>query len=202
MINTNNTFNEAQYANLKSSLPAADYEEFISFKKREKEMDEYKAQQRRDQRKKDVGQDYYNRKDTLILREVRKQDREHEFVTDDKVFAFCDIHKMKKACEEEKGTYKKGDKIEVSDSEISAFIVLEEEGRFYKDITLEMIEAKIAPPKSTKDDTAKQEDAESEDTGADGEQAAGSEEGVTKDESSDESETEGGVAEEKVPAEA
>jgi len=156
-ISTDNTFNEAHYANLKTTLPPADYEAFISFKKREKEMDEFKAQQRLEQRKKDAGQDYYNRKDTLIVREVRKQNREHEFVTADKVFAFCDVHKMKKNEAKKNGTYSKGDKFEVSDQEIEAFTSLEEQGQFYKDITLEMVEKKVEEIKAAEEESKQDE---------------------------------------------
>jgi hypothetical protein len=141
---TENNFDEALYANLKSSLPAPDYEAFISFKKREKEMDEFKTQQRLEQRKKDAGQDFFNRKDALILRRVKAKKRENEFCTEDEVLAFVDIHKMKKAKEVEDGTYQEKMRIEVSDEDIAAFLELEGEGHFYKDISLEMISTKVA----------------------------------------------------------
>jgi hypothetical protein len=143
-MNKITTFNEAQFSHLKESLSPKDYAEFINFKKREDELNEYQTKQRLEGRKKDAGQDFFGRKSSLILRRVKEQDREAEFATDDEALAYVDIHKMKKAREVANGTYEeKKTKILVTDAEINAFVTLEAEGNYYEDISLEMLEAPV-----------------------------------------------------------
>jgi hypothetical protein len=135
---------EIEYAEVKATLDDQKWENFVRVMLREPEVDAYQNQQRLEQRKKDAGQDFFNRKDALILRRVKAKKRENEFCTEDEVLAFVDIHKMKKAKEVEGGTYQEKMRIEVSDEDIAAFLELEGGGRFYKDISLEMISTKVA----------------------------------------------------------
>lgn len=158
-----NTFNEAQYANLKASLSAKDYEAFISFKKHEKDVDEYK----RDKRKKKAGQELFIRKDALILRRVKAKKHENMYSTDDEALAYVDIHRLQKKKLEDSGNYVKGQtRIEVSDDEIRAFLELEKDGHLHSDITLEMIEAKVSPEEILDDNTAQRDKVESENVSA------------------------------------
>jgi hypothetical protein len=135
---------EIEYAEAKATLDSQKWENFVRVMLREPEVDAYQTQQRLEQRKKDAGQDFFNRKDALILRRVKAKKRENEFCSEDEVLAFVDIHKMKKAKEVEDGTYQEKMRIEVSDEDIAAFLELEGEGHFYKDISLEMISTKVA----------------------------------------------------------
>jgi hypothetical protein len=145
----NNTFNEAQYAAVKNSLSPNDYQQFISFKRSQADFEAFKETQRFEGRKSEAGQDYFSRKAALIVRRVKKQGLEAEFAPDEDVLAYLDIHKLQKAKHEADGTYQDKMKISVSDEDIKAFCSLEDEGQFYKDITLEKIAEKVAATKGT-----------------------------------------------------
>lgn len=142
-MNTEKNFNEEDYQHLKGVLPLEDYEKFISFKKREAEFEDYKANQRSEGRKKEAGQDFFTKRDSLIVRRAKVQGLDQDLAPDEDVLAFNDIHKLKKAKEEEAGTYQERMKIHVSDEEIEAFRKLEGEGYYFKDITLDMIERQL-----------------------------------------------------------
>lgn len=138
-IATDNTNNQTV------TISRAEYEQFLAAKRATYTSDRRKA----------AGQEYYQRKDALILRRVKDKKREDDFFKEEEGTAYALIHKKMLALEKEQGTYEKGKtKIEVSDEKIAAFIDLEHEGHHFSDITLAMIEAKIAPPEDKKNETA------------------------------------------------
>lgn len=135
----NNIFNEAQYAHLKQTLPPEQYEAFINYQRDRPEYEAYKTADRLVGRKKAAGQNFFVRRQSLVLRRVNQED----VAPDEDVLAYEDIYRLKRARHEADRTYEEKMKIPVTDEEINAFRGLEEEGHFYKDITLEMIEAKM-----------------------------------------------------------
>ena len=140
-MNTNiNTFNETPFAHLKQTLPPQDYAEFVNFKKREEEMNDYQAMKRVEGRKKAAGADFFSRRQTLVMRRADVT----VIAPDEEVLAYVDIHALKKTLEIANGTYEdKKTKIIVTDADIKAFRDLEEEGHYFKDITLEMVEGRV-----------------------------------------------------------
>ncbi|PLX98406.1 MAG: hypothetical protein C0623_12075 [Desulfuromonas sp.] len=122
-----------------------DYADFINFKKRERELNDYQAEQRIKGRKDDAGPDFFARRQTLVMRRADVE----ELAPDDDVLAYVDIHALKKAKMIADDTYEdKKTKIIVSDEEIKAFRDLENEDHYFKDITLEMVNARVEQNKA------------------------------------------------------
>ena len=130
-----NIFDETQFAHLKQSLPPKEYEDFISYQKNKSDFQEHKEHQLREGRKKKAGNEFFTYRNRIALRRITVE----EVAPDEDVFAYDDIHNMKKAKAKLDGEYEDKMKFTVSDYEIEAFRDLEREGKYFKDITLEMI---------------------------------------------------------------
>ena len=146
-----NTFNEAQYAALKNTLPAEDYAVFIRFQKDKAQYEAFKTTERLTKRKKNAGQNFFVRRQALVLRWVNQE----EIAPDTHVLAYDSVHNLKKNDHEAKGTYEDRMKISVADEEIYGFLALEDEGHWYEDITLKQVEEKAAAIKAAKDKAVK-----------------------------------------------
>jgi hypothetical protein len=98
------------------------------------------------------------RKSAFIPRRAKELGIEQEFVHDDDALGYVDIYQLKKTKHEAEGTYDEKMKISVSDEDIKAFRSLEDEGQFYKDITLEKIAEKVAVTKGTAPEVTTEEE--------------------------------------------
>lgn len=138
---SNNTTNPPTAVSAPWAIPPDQRQLFDAYLKQKSEFAAYLHEQKREVRIKAAGQDFFNRRSTLIVR--RADPNKYAPVED--VLAYVDIYGMKVKLDPD------AKKHTVTDSEIAAFVALEEEGILSKEITLEMVANKMELMKRAKE---------------------------------------------------